>query len=123
MKNLSRSCLLMLGIALVAAPHAAPAQVKAAPEAAIAKSRAAADPRQTVPELAYRSAFAASAAEVSLGSTDWREANVRVGQYKRGHVDILKQELAEPVLPATPATPATPAASKPAPSGLHPHKH
>ena len=45
---------------------------------------------------------------VEQGSTDWRQANEAVGQFKRGHADVLKWEAANPQAEA--AAPYTPPA-------------
>ena len=66
---------------------------------------------------------------VETKSMDWKKANAEVGQFKRGHVDILKWE--ESQLKDKPsdktatqpqAAPAKPAAS-PAQAVPTPHKH
>lgn len=44
-------------------------------------------------------------AQTAAEAVDWRKANEAVGQFKRGHIDLLKWEAANP--PSTPATPAT----------------
>ena len=75
------------------------------------------DPAAPVPPVAYRSVFADTPTGVEQESTDWRKANAEVGQFRRGHVDILKWE-AQQATPASspPAVPLPPAA----PAG---HKH
>ncbi len=52
----------------------------------------AADPGAPVPAVRYRSALEHSPHGVVQDSEDWRAANARVGQFARGHSDILKAE-------------------------------
>ena len=63
-----------------------------------------ADPRAAVPRVAYRSVFADTPTGVETELVDWKKANAEVGQFRRGHVDLLKWE--EERARATPA-PAT----------------
>ena len=95
--------------------------VVAAPWAAAQAAMTAAavtDPAAPVPPVAYRSVFADTPTGVEQDSTDWRKANADVGQFKRGHVDILKWE-AQQGMPAAPSAPAAP----PAPPAAMGHKH
>jgi hypothetical protein len=93
------------------------------------------DPNALVPPVVYQSVFADAPKGVETQSIDWKKANADVGQFRRGHVDILKWEESNPQakprkpvqpvkpadsatpsnLPTTPATPARPAAD------LHKH--
>ena len=96
------------------------------------------DPGASVPPVVYQSVFNQSPTGVETKSVDWKKANAEVGQFKRGHVDILKWEesqakdkpsgkLAMPseavptkVAPSTaPAVPGSTAA----PAAPTPHKH
>jgi hypothetical protein len=45
-----------------------------------------------VPVVEYRSVFKDSPTGVEKDKVDWRSANDAVGRYKRGHIDILKEE-------------------------------
>jgi hypothetical protein len=45
-----------------------------------------------VPSVTYRSVFRETSLGIEKEKTDWRKANEEVGKFKRGHVDILKQE-------------------------------
>ena len=91
------------------------------------KAAAVTDPAAPVPPVAYRSVFVDTPTGVEQDSTDWRKANADVGQFKRGHVDILKWEAQQAMPPssaeaapqAIPATRATP----PAPPAAMGHKH
>ncbi len=87
-----------------------------------------ADPSFEVLPVVYRSVFADTPTGVETQSADWKKANAEVGQFKRGHVDILKWEEAQtqkqmPVqkpLP-TPMSPQMPDAAKPAAPSMHKH--
>ena len=50
------------------------------------------DPAAAVPPVVYQSVFNESPTGVETKSVDWKKANAEVGQFKRGHVDILKWE-------------------------------
>ena len=87
------------------------------------------DPGAKVPPVVYQSVFNQSPVGVETKTVDWKKANAEVGQFKRGHVDILKWE--ESQLKDKPsdkpaaqpqAAPAKPAAS-PAQAVPTPHKH
>ena len=96
------------------------------PHTALAQS-AVADPAAPVPPVVYQSVFADTPQGVEMQTTDWKKANAEVGQFRRGHVDILKWEEANPpAKPSKPAmpggTPATPAgAATGAGTGMHKH--
>jgi hypothetical protein len=45
-----------------------------------------------VPPVVYQSVFADTPTGVEMQSVDWKKTNAQVGQFKRGHVDILKWE-------------------------------
>ena len=69
------------------------------------------DPAAAAPLPTYRSALAGVPRGVEEGSTPWKEANAEVGQFPRGHVDLLKWEERQPGA-AAPA-PARPASAAP----------
>lgn len=75
------------------------------PFAAIAQPQVA-DPATPVPAVVYRSVFADTSQGVETGTVPWRAANAEVGQFTRGHMDILKWEAArakpDPARPAMP---------------------
>jgi hypothetical protein len=50
------------------------------------------DPTAAVPRVAYRSVFADTPIGVEAELADWKRANAEVGQFRRGHVDLLKWE-------------------------------
>ena len=87
------------------------------------------DPSATVPPVVYQSVFNESPTGVETKSVDWKKANAEVGQFKRGHVDILKWEEnqlkdkpgAKPDI--KPDVAPTKAAPSPAPAAPTPHKH
>ena len=120
--------------------HSAPAEAQATVAAPVSNSTtvknipvgAVTDPRASVPPVVYQSVFADTPTGVEVKNVDWYKANAEVGQFKRGHVDILKFDEAQtmtplqpkrtdaaPATPATPATPAQPAASQT--PGMHKH--
>jgi hypothetical protein len=63
-----------------------------------------ADPAAAVPRVAYRSVFADTPTGVEAERADWKKANAEVGQFRRGHVDLLKWEEERARTPAAPAT-------------------
>jgi hypothetical protein len=50
------------------------------------------DPMASVPAVQYRSVFANVPTGVEDTEVDWRRANDDVGQFRRGHIDLLKWE-------------------------------
>jgi hypothetical protein len=54
----------------------------------------ASDARSPVPALPYRSVFADLPRGVEEGAKDWKAANRAVGQFPRGHIDLLQWEKA-----------------------------
>ena len=82
----------LLALAVLAWPALNLAQ--SAPEKTTAAT-AAADPAAPVPALHYQSALVYSPRGVTQGTDDWAAANARVGQFARGHADILKAEQAQ----------------------------
>lgn len=64
-----------------------------------------ADPAAAVPAVQYRPVIGATAKGVEQDADAWPAANARVGQYTRGHSDILKAEEAQ----ATPGPQGAPA--------------
>jgi len=59
----------------------------------------AASPQAQVPLANYQSPLRGLPQGVESQSTDWRSANDTVGQFKRGHIDLLKLENAPQSLP------------------------
>ncbi len=53
------------------------------------------DPAAPVPPVVYQSVFADTPKGVEMQTADWKKANAEVGQFTRGHVDILKWEEAQ----------------------------
>jgi hypothetical protein len=76
------------------------------PVLASAAETDAADAAVPVPPTVYRSAFAGVPAGVEQDLVDWKQANTLVGQFPRGHADLLKWEQAQP--PATPQPESAP---------------
>lgn len=91
---------------------AAAALAAIAPTAALAADPA--DPAAVVPRMEYRSAFQDVPKGVEEGSLDWKKANAEVGQFTRGHADLLKWEDRQG------ADAAAPAGGKAAPPGSSP---
>jgi len=49
-------------------------------------------PTAAVPPVLYRSVFSDTPTSTPAEETDWKKANADVGQFKRGHIDILQWE-------------------------------
>ena len=96
------------------------------------------EPGASVPPVVYQSVFNQSPTGVETKSVDWKKANAEVGQFKRGHVDILKWEQSQlkdkpadkppvqsEVAPAkvAPSPPSAIPAPIAAPAAPTPHKH
>jgi hypothetical protein len=79
--------------------------------------------QSAVPAQLYRSVFADLPKGVENVQDDWAKANAEVGQFRRGHIDLLKWEDEQARQPSAPAaagpTPNTPAQ----PSAGHSHAH
>ena len=75
------------------------AQHAAYPRANPQPALQAANPLAQVPLANYQSALRGLPQGVDSQSTDWRSANDTVGQFKRGHIDLLKLENAPPAQP------------------------
>jgi hypothetical protein len=73
--------------ALLLAPAIAAAQASSPIRAAQAG-----DPAAPAPAPIYRSVFRDLAGGVVADNMDWRKANAEVGQFRRGHMDVLKWE-------------------------------
>jgi hypothetical protein len=71
-----------------------------------------ADPKAAVPAAQYRSVFADTPTGVEQEQADWKKANAEVGQFRRGHVDILKWEADQAAKRAKPPA-SSQAGSKP----------
>lgn len=59
-----------------------------------------------VPPALYRSAFAGVTTGVEQTRVDWKKANADVGQFKRGHADLLKWEQEQAKAANPPSSPA-----------------
>jgi hypothetical protein len=82
---LTGPCLLAQTAPVTAPPAPSVLATQDTPDAVI-------DPAVPVPPIVYRSVFGGASAGVESGTVDWRSANETVGQFRRGHVDILKWE-------------------------------
>ena len=76
------------------------------------------NPAAAVPPVVYQSVFADTPTGVEMESADWKKANAEVGQFKRGHVDILKWEDAQGKPPMVPKPMAGDAAKPAVPSAM-----
>ncbi len=82
------------------------AQSGAYPRANAQPALQAANPQAQVPVVNYQSALAGLPQGVESQSTAWRSANDTAGQFKRGHIDLLKLENTPAAPPgAQPSTP------------------
>jgi hypothetical protein len=111
------------GMAKDAKTASAPVSASMAMKPAATPSPGVTDPTAAVPPVVYQSVFAGSPKGVEMESSDWKKANAEVGQFKRGHVDILKWEEAQTQIPMQPkpmgsdaSKPAMPEAPVPAPA-------
>lgn len=84
----------------------------------------AANPDAPVAPATYRSVFADTPVGVEREHSDWKKANAEVGQFRRGHVDLLKWEAqhSPPGPQSAPAGPAAGPSPRPA-SGPAGHNH
>jgi hypothetical protein len=96
----------------------AAALAMAFPMLAIAQD--AAQPDAKVPAVQYRSVFKDTPKGVENETADWRKANQEVGQFLRGHVDVLKWEEQQTMLPK--AAPASVSPAQQAPKTIAPDK-
>ena len=109
MSNQPARLALLAALALPAVAGVAPAQAAIYPQLDPQPTAQAASPDTPVPPALYRSAFAGLPAGVEQTSVDWKKANADVGQFKRGHADLLKweQEQAKAANPPSSPTPAS----------------
>ena len=113
---MSHRLALLAALALPAAFSLAPAQAAALyPTLDPQPTAQAASPDTPVPPALYRSAFADLPTGVEQTSVDWKTANATVGQFPRGHADLLKweraQKKAQPQPQAAESAPSAPPAS------------
>ncbi|MDB5843671.1 MAG: hypothetical protein JWP79_981 [Polaromonas sp.] len=102
-------------LALPAVAGLAPAQAAPYPQLDPQPTAQAASPDTPVPPALHRSAFAGIPTGIEQTRVDWKKANADVGQFKRGHADLLKWEqeqagAASP--PSSPSSPPTPAPTR-----------
>lgn len=88
----------LCGVAALSAHAQAPGSVRLDPIPTLQASQAS----TPVPAVAYRSVFADLPSGIEETVLDWKAANAAVGQFKRGHADLLKWEREHPQ-PASPA--------------------
>ena len=97
-KTLTLAKAVGLLVLLVNSP-ATHAQSAAYPRANPQPALQAASPQAQVPLANYQSALRGLPQGVESQSSDWRSANDTVGQFKRGHIDLLKLENAPQAQP------------------------
>ena len=93
-------------LALLAVACVSPAQAAPYPQFDPQPTNQAASADTPVPPALYRSAFAGLPAGVEQTSVDWKKANADVGQFKRGHADLLKWEQEQAKAANPPSSPA-----------------
>lgn len=92
-----RAALLMARVvalagALALTPFGASAQGAGSVHINTEPTRLASSPATPVPSVDYRSPFQDIPKGVEATVMDWKTSNATVGQFKRGHVDLLKWE-------------------------------
>ena len=80
-------------------PAAIPLPVSASATPGLANVEAVVNPSVFVPAVLYRSVFKDTPAGVETDETDWKKANAEVGQFQRGHIEILQWESSQKVKP------------------------
>lgn len=114
LSNRAARLALLAALTLPAGINLAQAQAQAAPYPQLdpRPTAQAANPETPVPATLHHSVFADLPMGVEQASLDWKKANADVGQFKRGHADLLKweqeQELAKTQPKATPHPSGTP---------------
>lgn len=102
---------LLAALALPAGVYVTLAQATPYPQLDPQPTAQAASPDTPVPAALYRSVFADLPKGVEQTSLDWKKANADVGQFKRGHADLLKweqeQAKAQPKAPDQPSSTPT----------------
>ena len=108
MSNAPARRALLAALALPAVAGARPAQAAPYPQLDPQPTAQAASADTPVQPALFRSAFTGVPAGVEQTRVDWKKANADVGQFKRGHADLLKweQEQAKAAQPASASTPA-----------------
>ncbi|CAN5200844.1 hypothetical protein BH10PSE16_BH10PSE16_35670 [soil metagenome] len=104
MSNRPARLALLAALALPAVAYVAPAQAVLYPTPDPQPTEQAASPDTPVPPALYRSAFAGVPSGIEQTSVDWKKANADVGQFKRGHADLLKWEQAQPQAAGNPGS-------------------
>jgi hypothetical protein len=99
-------------LALPAVVGLAPAQAAPYPQFDPQPTAQAANPDTPVPPALHRSAFAGVPTGIEQNRMDWKKANADVGQFKRGHADLLKWEQEQARAANPPSSPATPAPTR-----------
>ena len=100
----SLSATVLASAATLSAQAQAPGSVRLDPTPTLQASQAS----TPVPAAAYRSVFADLPRGVETTALDWKAANAAVGQFKRGHADLLKWEQEQARRSVPPTRGATP---------------
>lgn len=100
----------LLALAILAWPALNQAQPVAQPPAA---PGSVADPAAPVPAMSYRSVLDTASKGIVQDTDDWQAANARVGQFPRGHADLLQWEAAQGASRAPDGAAPPPATSPP----------
>lgn len=103
--NLAKATGLLMLLIDSPATHA---QHAAYPRANPQPALQAASPQAQVPVANYQSTLLGLPQGVESQITDWRSANDTVGQFKRGHIDLLKLESAPTAQPGAQPSPSQP---------------
>lgn len=102
---ISNPCAWLLAVLLSMGSAAAFAQVAPFPRLDPEPTERSANPATPVPAATYRSVFVDLPAGIEQTAGDWKKSNADVGQFKRGHADLLKWEQSQGAQPAAPAAP------------------
>lgn len=95
-------------LAFLALPAAAIAQAAPYPQLDPKPTLQSASADTPVPPALYRSVFADLPSGVEATRVDWKKANADVGQFKRGHADLLKWEQEQAKAAGRPSSPPSP---------------
>ena len=93
-------------LALMAVACVAPAQAAPYPQLDPQPTTLAASADTPVQAALFRSAFAGVPTGVEQTRVDWKKANADVGQFQRGHADLLKWEQEQAKSANPPSNPA-----------------
>lgn len=108
MSNRPARMALLAALVLPVGVYVTPAQAAPFPQLDPQPTAQAASAETPVPAALFQSVFADLPKGVEQTSLDWKKANADVGQFKRGHADLLKWEQEQAKLqPKTPEQPSS----------------